>query len=98
MNQAGRGGKWRSGRERGRRGEGGESRGELWKKPMRALTKAAVNLQVPLTRGTDGNSLTACRIPPPPPPHPVGGGEIKWLSGGKVAIICWRQHPALGSK
>lgn len=44
------------------RSGGGESRGEIWKKPMRALTKAAVNLQVPLTRGTDGNSLTACRI------------------------------------
>lgn len=60
----------------GAREAGGESRGELWKKPMRALTKAAVNLQVPLTRGTDGNSLTACRIPPTPT-HPI------LLVGGK---------------
>lgn len=78
-------------------GEEEKSRGEIRekKKPKRALTKGPVNLQAPLTRGMDGNSLTACRIffffPPPV-------GVIKWLSGGKVAIICWQQHPALSSK
>lgn len=71
MKLAGREGrKWRSEREGGSVGGGEEekSRGEIReknikkKKPKRALTKGPVNLQAPLTRGMDGNSLTAHRI------------------------------------
>lgn len=70
MKLAGRGEKMEEregGREGGSVGGGEEekSRGEIRgkkKKPKRALTKGPVNLQAPLTRGMDGNSLTACRI------------------------------------
>ena len=90
MKQAGRGRKWRSGRERGRRG-GGESRGHIRKKPKRALTKAPVNLQAPLTRSIDGNSLTARRIFPPLLGRSSGSLEERLQSsvGGSI------QHSAL---
>lgn len=55
--EGGREGAW----EEGRRRKAGARSGKK-KKPKRALTKGPVNLQAPLTRGMDGNSLTACRI------------------------------------